>query len=173
MFLKHKIKVNLLYITFTAICVTACQAVHVPNDQATEDKLLIGIQEPIEQKQQIYSSSDLSDVQPMHLSANQHLSNQIYLEKMILEVASKPEFCSSGINQKCLKVRSIEYHNGQAKVISDWRLIKQSINGYTHDPETKTILQVKKVITNPVDVKGKQLSYILDKVLHTEVVDTH
>ncbi len=93
-------------------------------------------------------------------------------ETVFLEVAPQTVHCSSGINQTCLKVRDVYYNKQSIKLgVGDWRPMKQSIKGYVHNPNTRNVLRVKKYITDPVDVKGKQIVYRLDMVVETEFLN--
>lgn len=91
-------------------------------------------------------------------------------ETLFLEVAPQIQSCYSGINNQCLKVREVYYDDNSLKSgYGEWRLFDKSIKGYRHDPEYRKLLRVKKYVTDPVDVKGKQLVYVLDMVVETEV----
>ncbi len=100
-----------------------------------------------------------------------YLSEGGKVETIFLEVVPKLEDCVSGKNQRCLKVRKVYYDaNGVQTGTGEWRLFNKAIKGYTHSDNLHQILRVKKYITDAVDVKGKQLTYVLDMVVMSEVV---
>lgn len=95
-------------------------------------------------------------------------------ETIFLEVAPQTEACADGVTQQCLKVRDVYYDDNWIKSgYSDWRLMKNPIEGYSHDSQTRQILRINKYITDPVDVKGKQLLYVLDMVVETEMANAN
>ncbi len=92
-------------------------------------------------------------------------------EIIFLEVMGEEKSCSSGINHKCLQVRDVYYNKQGIKTgKGEWRLMKNPIKGYKHDAKTNQILRLKKYVTDPVDVKGKQIIYVFDMAVETEFV---
>ncbi len=92
-------------------------------------------------------------------------------ETVFLEVMGEEKPCSSGINGKCLQVRDVYYDNKGIKTgKSKWRLMSKQIKGYKHNAKTNQIIRLKKYVTDPVDVKGKQIVYVFDMAVETELV---
>ncbi len=92
-------------------------------------------------------------------------------ETVFLEVMGEEKSCSSGINGKCLQVRDVYYDKKGIKTgKSKWRLMSKQIKGYKHNAKTNQIIRLKKYITDPVDVKGKQIVYVFDMAVETELV---
>ncbi|MBS9779868.1 MAG: META domain-containing protein [Moraxellaceae bacterium] len=92
-------------------------------------------------------------------------------ETVFLEVMGEEKPCSSGINGKCLQVRDVYYDNKGIKTgKSKWRIMSKQIKGYKHNAKTNQIIRLKKYVTDPVDVKGKQIIYVFDMAIETELV---
>ncbi|WP_019673007.1 META domain-containing protein [Psychrobacter lutiphocae] len=72
----------------------------------------------------------------------------------------------------CLKVREVFYDaQGIKTSVGDWQLIVEPIEGYQHDSGLVQVLRLKRFTVDPVDVKGKQYAYVLDRVVESAIVD--
>ncbi len=92
-------------------------------------------------------------------------------ETIFLEVMGEEKSCSSGINGKCLQVRDVYYNKQGIKTgKGKWRVMSKPIKGYKHNSKTNQIIRLKKYVTDPVDVKGKQIIYVFDMAVETELV---
>ncbi len=90
-------------------------------------------------------------------------------QTIFLEVLGKTKPCSSGANNQCLQVRDVYYNKkGIQTGKGKWRLMNKAIKGYKHDANTNQILRLKKYVTDPVNVKGKQVVYVFDMAVETE-----
>lgn len=90
-------------------------------------------------------------------------------QTIFLEVLGKTKPCSSGANNQCLQVRDVYYNKkGIQTGKGKWRLMNKAIKGYKHDANTNQILRLKKYVTDPVDIKGKQVVYVFDMAVETE-----
>lgn len=88
------------------------------------------------------------------------------------QIASQTQPCPGSTTQKCLKVRPIVYNQqGIQTMQGEWRLFNGNIEGYTHDSTLDQILRLKRFTIDPVDVKGKQTVYVVDRVVESGLAE--
>lgn len=92
-------------------------------------------------------------------------------QTIFLEVAPKTQQCVNDNNQQCLKVREVYYDDNWIKSgFGEWQLFDKQIEGFSHEAGIRKVLRVKKYVTNPTDVKGKQPIYVLDMAVESELI---
>lgn len=91
-----------------------------------------------------------------------------------LEVAATTTPCNHPLqpNTSCLKVRELHYgENGVRKgEPGDWRTLAQSIEGYTHQPDVRNVLRVKRYTLAQPPADASSVAYVLDMVVESETV---
>ncbi len=93
-------------------------------------------------------------------------------ETMFLEVAPATKPCNNpGMpNAQCLYVRELHYgaHGAREGQPGPWQVLGQDIEGYTHHPDMRNVLRVKryKVANPPADASS--VAYVLDMVVESE-----
>lgn len=85
-------------------------------------------------------------------------------EIIFLEISPETKQCTGVAKQTCLQVREIKYADNGVKtqVDKDWTLFYDQIQGYTHNPDQRVILRVKRYeIKNPAADQSKY-AYVHD-----------
>lgn len=88
------------------------------------------------------------------------------------EVNHQLQDCPNPEQKACLKVRPVYYNEQGIKTgVGDWGIFVEKIEGYNHDSEIDTVLRLKRFTVEPVEVKGKQFVYVLDRIVESSVVN--
>ncbi|SUD90977.1 META domain-containing protein [Psychrobacter phenylpyruvicus] len=88
------------------------------------------------------------------------------------EVNHQLQDCPNPDQKACLKVRPVYYdEQGIKQGVGDWDIFVEKIEGYNHDSEVDTVLRLKRFTIDPIDVKGKQFVYVLDRIVESSVVN--
>lgn len=88
------------------------------------------------------------------------------------EVNHQLQDCPNPDQKACLKVRPVYYdEQGIKQEVGDWDIFVEKIEGYNHDSEVDTVLRLKRFTVEPIDVKGKQFVYVLDRIVESSVVN--
>lgn len=88
------------------------------------------------------------------------------------EVNHQLQDCPNPNQKSCLKVRPVYYdEQGIKKGVGDWDIFVDNIEGYNHDSSVDTVLRLKRFTVDPVEVKGKQFVYVLDRIIESSVVN--
>jgi heat shock protein HslJ len=93
-------------------------------------------------------------------------------ERIFLEVAAQTVPCNHPLmpGQKCLRVREVHFDSQGLKTGTPgaWHVLNQSIEGYTHEPNVRNVLRVKRfAIAHPAADAPAQ-AYVLDMVVESE-----
>ena len=88
------------------------------------------------------------------------------------EVNHQLQDCPNPNQKGCLKVRPVYYDEKGIKTgVGDWDVFVDKIEGYNHDSDIDTVLRLKRFTVDPVEVKGKQFVYVLDRIIESSVVN--
>ncbi len=88
------------------------------------------------------------------------------------EVNHQLQDCPNPDQKACLKVRPVYYdEQGIKQGVGDWDIFVEKIEGYNHDSDIDTVLRLKRFTVEPIDVKGKQFVYVLDRIVESSVVN--
>ncbi len=93
-------------------------------------------------------------------------------EMVFWEIKAQQPQCPDITLSNCLSVRPVYYDAQGIKTgVGDWQLFVDNIAGYTHDKGVNRIVRLKRFVTNPIDIKGKQYVYVLDNVIESSQVE--
>ncbi len=94
-------------------------------------------------------------------------------ETIFLEISPETKECSAGVMKKqCLQVREIKYADNGVKtqVDKDWTYFYDNIDGYTHSPNERQVVRIKRYeIKNPAADQSKY-AYVQDMIIEREAV---
>ncbi|SEL74832.1 META and DUF4377 domain-containing protein [Acinetobacter sp. DSM 11652] len=93
-------------------------------------------------------------------------------ETIFLEISPETKQCTGVTPQTCLQVREIKYNDSGIKtqVDKDWTLFYDQIEGFSHSPNERQIIRVKRYeIKNPAADQSKY-AYIFDMAVEREAV---
>lgn len=94
-------------------------------------------------------------------------------ETIFLEISPETKECSAGVMKKqCLQVREIKYaENGvKTQVDKDWTYFYDNIDGYTHSPNERQVVRIKRYeIKNPAADQSKY-AYVQDMIIERETI---
>ncbi|AWL29705.1 DUF4377 domain-containing protein [Acinetobacter defluvii] len=94
-------------------------------------------------------------------------------ETIFLEISPETKECSAGVMKKqCLQVREIKYaENGvKTQVDKDWTLFYDNIDGFTHRPNERQVVRLKRYeIKNPAADQSKY-AYVQDMIIEREAI---
>lgn len=93
-------------------------------------------------------------------------------ETIFLEVSPETKQCTGVAPQTCLQVREIKYSEQGLKtqVDKDWSLFYDKIEGFTHTPNERQVIRVKRFeIKNPAADQSKY-AYVYDMAIERETV---
>ena len=93
-------------------------------------------------------------------------------ETIFLEVSPETKKCTGVAPQTCLQVREIKYaDNGvRTQVDKDWTLFYDKIEGFTHSPDERQVIRVKRFeLKNPAADQSKY-AYVFDMAIERESI---
>ncbi|MDM1758545.1 MULTISPECIES: META and DUF4377 domain-containing protein [unclassified Acinetobacter] len=93
-------------------------------------------------------------------------------ETIFLEISPETKQCTGVAPQTCLQVREIKYaDNGvKSQVDKDWTLFYDKIEGFTHTPNERQVVRIKRYeIKNPAADQSKY-AYVQDMIIEREAV---
>ncbi|WP_166170998.1 META and DUF4377 domain-containing protein [Acinetobacter sp. SA01] len=97
---------------------------------------------------------------------------QTQAETIFLEISPETKPCSGVAPQNCLQVREVKYSESGIKtqVDNDWTLFYDQIEGFTHNPNERQIIRVKRYeIKHPAADQSKY-AYIHDMTVERSTV---
>ncbi|ANF81387.1 hypothetical protein A3K93_03715 [Acinetobacter sp. NCu2D-2] len=93
-------------------------------------------------------------------------------ETIFLEISPQTKSCTGVAAQTCLQVKEIKYNEQGLKTYQDqnWSLFYDTIEGYTHSPNERQIIRVKRyTIKNPAADQSKY-AYVYDMAVEREAI---
>ncbi|MDV2467754.1 META and DUF4377 domain-containing protein [Acinetobacter chinensis] len=93
-------------------------------------------------------------------------------ETIFLEISPQTKSCTGVAPQTCLQVREIKYaENGvKTQVDKDWTLFYSNIDGFTHNPNERQVVRIKRYeIKNPAADQSKY-AYVQDMIIEREAI---
>ncbi len=99
---------------------------------------------------------------------------QSQAETIFLEISPETKQCTGVAPQTCLQVREVKYDDKgiKSQVDKDWTYFYDGIKGFTHQPDEKQIVRIKRYeIKNPAADQSKY-AYVQDMIVEREQVKT-
>ncbi len=93
-------------------------------------------------------------------------------ETIFLEISPQTKSCIGVAPQTCLQVREIKYADNGVKtqVDKDWTLFYNRIEGYSHNPNERQVVRIKRYeLKNPAADQSKY-AYVQDMIIEREAV---
>lgn len=93
-------------------------------------------------------------------------------ETIFLEISPETKQCTGVAPQTCLQVKEIKYADNGVKtqVDKDWTLFYNTIEGFTHTPNERQVVRIKRYeIKNPAADQSKY-AYVQDMIIEREAV---
>lgn len=95
-------------------------------------------------------------------------------ETVFLEVAADTTPCNHPLmpDKTCLHVRELHYDTQGLRSgrPGPWQPLQQGIEGYTHQPDTRNVLRVKRYALKQPPTDAPSSAYVLDMVVESEIV---
>ena len=93
-------------------------------------------------------------------------------ETIFLEISPETKTCTGVSQQTCLQVREIKYSDSGLKtqVDKDWTLFYDQIEGFTHSPDERQIIRVKRFERKNPAADQSKYAYIYDMAVEREAV---
>ena len=93
-------------------------------------------------------------------------------ERVFFEVAAQRVPCGEASPDTCLSVREVRYDDGGLVVDRGaWEILAQPIEGFTHEPGTRTVLRLTRYTNAAASAPdATSIAYVLDMVIESEIV---
>lgn len=93
-------------------------------------------------------------------------------ERVFFEVAAQRVPCGEASPDTCLRVREVRYDDGGLVVDRGaWEILAQPIEGFTHEPGTRTVLRLTRYTNAAASAPdATSIAYVLDMVVESEIV---
>ncbi|MBF7688386.1 META domain-containing protein [Acinetobacter rathckeae] len=90
-------------------------------------------------------------------------------EIIFLAIAPEAKPCLTNPNAECLQVKEIKYNDQgiQSDIDQNWKILPESIQGYTHDPKMKKVIRVKRFKSKEAPLK---YAYIYDMTVQQDIL---